>query len=151
MKALWEKLSIGRAGCGDGAQMGMLPGAKKPSFVLPFGGGEIWFEHLDNMGPHTELVLDKLRCDSRSFLLPSRPAQIGFVLSQTRVTKALTDEIAALLCGGQKAFRRVCFIGTDRKTRRMLQDALQSKSRFVFAFIDDFEQAKAWLVSEAVL
>ncbi|MGN0992246.1 MAG: hypothetical protein ACI4O4_12400 [Candidatus Ventricola sp.] len=151
MKALWEKLSIGRAGCGDGAQPDLLPGVRKPSFVLPYGGGEIWFEHLDSMGPRTELVLDKLRRDSRSFLLLSRPAQIGFVLSETRVTKAMIDEIAALLCGGQKAFRRVCFIGTDRKTRRMLQDALRNKSQFALSFIDDFEQAKAWLVSEAVL
>lgn len=127
-----------------------LPGAKKPSFVLPYGGGEIWFEHLDGMGLHTELVLDKLRRESRSFLLPSRPAQIGFVLTETCVTKALADEIAALLCGGQKPFRRVCFIGTDRKTRRMLCDALQNRARFALAFIDDFEQAKAWLVSEAM-
>lgn len=136
---------------GDSAQPDTLPGAKKPSFVLPYGGGEIWFEHLDNMGPHTELVLDKLRHDSRSFLLPSRPAQIGFVLSETRVTQALVDEIAALLCSGQKPFRRVCFIGTDRKTRKMLQDTLRNRSRFAFSFTDDFEQAKAWLVSEAVL
>ena len=26
-----------------------LLGAKKKSFVLPFNGGEIWFEHLDGM------------------------------------------------------------------------------------------------------
>lgn len=150
MKAYREILSMGKAECGDCAHPDTLPGAKKPSFVLPFGGGEIWFEHLDNMGPHSELVLDKLQKDSRSFLLPSRPAQIGFVLSETRVTQALIDEIAALLCGGQKPFRRVCFIGTDRKTRRMLCDALQNRSRFAFSFTDDFEQAKAWLVSEAV-
>ena len=137
-------------GCGEGARPEALPGAKKPSFVLPYGGGEIWFEHLDGIGPHTELVLDKLQRESRSFLLPSRPAQIGFVLNETRVTKALADEIAALLCGGQKPFRRVCFIGTDWKTRRMLRDALQNRSRFALAFIDDFEQAKAWLVSEAM-
>ena len=149
MRAFRKEASRGGAGCSDGAEM--LPGVRKPSFVLPFGGGEIWFEHLDNMGPHTELVLDKLLNDSRSFLLPSRPAQIGFVLSETRMTKALIDEIAALLCGGQKPFRRVCFIGTDRKTRRMLQDALRNRSRFAFSFIDDFEQATAWLVSEAAL
>lgn len=151
MKAYRKRLDTGMEDCGDCAQPDMLPGVRKPSFVLPYGGGEICFEHLDNMGPYTGLVLDKLRRDSRSFLLPSRPAQIGFVLSETRVTKAMIDEIAALLCGGQKAFRRVCFIGTDRKTRRMLQDALRNKSRFALSFIDDFEQAKAWLVSEAVL
>lgn len=147
----FQKESCDRLGCGGDAQPEMLPGVKKPSFMLPYGGGEIWFEHLDNMGRHTELALDKLRRESRSFLLPSRPAQIGFVLSETRVTQELADEIAALLCGGQKPFRRVCFLGTDWKTRRMLRDALRSRSRFTFSFIDDFEQAKAWLVSEAAL
>lgn len=145
MKAYQNQL-----GGGEDMRPEMLPGAKKPSFVLPYGGGEIWFEHLDGMGSHTELVLDKLRRESRSFLLPSRPAQIGFVLNETRVTKALADEIAALLCGGQKPFRRVCFIGTDWKTRRMLRDALQNRAHFALAFIDDFEQVKAWLVSEAM-
>lgn len=145
MKAYQNEL-----GRGEDMRPEMLPGAKKPSFVLPFGGGEIWFEHLDGMGPHTELVLDKLQRESRSFLLPSRPAQIGFVLTETCVTQALADEIAALLCGGQKPFRRVCFIGTDRKTRRMLRDVLQNRARFALAFIDDFERAKAWLVSEAM-
>ena len=145
MKAYQNQL-----GGGEDMRPEMLPGVKKPSFVLPFGGGEIWFEHLDGMGSHTELVLDKLRRESRSFLLPSRPAQIGFVLTETCVTQALADEIAALLCGGQKPFRRVCFIGTDWKTRRMLRDALQNRARFALAFIDDFELAMAWMVSEAM-
>ena len=37
-----------------------LPGVKKKSFVLPYGGGEIWFEHLDGMYQFTDLVLAKL-------------------------------------------------------------------------------------------
>ena len=31
-----------------------LPGVKKKSFVLPFRGGEIWFEHLDGMYQYTD-------------------------------------------------------------------------------------------------
>ena len=38
-----------------------LPGVKKKSFVLPFNGGEIWFEHLDGMYQYTEPVLEKLK------------------------------------------------------------------------------------------
>ena len=64
-----------------------LPGAKKKSFVLPFRGGEIWFEHLDGMYQYTNLVLEKLKNDSHIFLLPSKPSQIGFVLDETLVTK----------------------------------------------------------------
>ena len=75
-----------------------LPGVKKKSFSLPFRGGEIWFEHLDGMYQYTELVLDKLQNDSHTFLLPSKPAHIAFVLDETLITADLIDQIAHLLC-----------------------------------------------------
>lgn len=124
-----------------------LSGVKKKSFVLPFRGGEIWFEHLDGMYQYTDLVLKKLKNDSHIFLLPSKPSQIGFVLDETLVTKDLVDEIVNLLCDERKIFIRVCFIGTDRKIQRMLRGALRNKSRFAFSFINDLEQAKEWLIN----
>ena len=124
-----------------------LPGVKKKSFVLPFSGGEIWFEHLDGMYQYTDLVMNKPKNDSRIFLLPSNPSHIGFVLDETLETN-LAQEIANLLCDGRKRFMRVCFIGTDRKIQRMIRGALKNKSSFAFSFINDFEQAKEWLVSD---
>ena len=125
-----------------------LPGVKKKSFVLYFGGGEIWFEHLDGMYQYTDLVLEKLKKDSHIFLLPSKPSQIGFVLDETLVTKDIAQKIVNLLCDGQKRFMRVCFIGTDRKIQQMFRGALKDKSSFIFSFINDFEKAKEWLVNE---
>lgn len=125
-----------------------LPGVKKKSFVLYFGGGEIWFEHLDGMYQYTDLVLEKLKNDSHIFLLPSKPSQIGFVLDETLVTKDITQKIVNLLCDGQKRFMRVCFIGTDRKIQQMFRGALKDKNSFTFSFINDFEKAKEWLVNE---
>ena len=125
-----------------------LPGVKKKSFVLPFRGGEIWFEHLDGMYQYTDLVLEKLKNDSHIFLLPSKPSQIGFVLDETLVTKEIVEKILNLLCDERKRFMRVCFIGTDRKIQSMLCGALNNKSSFAFSFINDFEKAKEWLVSE---
>lgn len=89
-----------------------LPGVKKKSFALPFRGGEIWFEHLDGMYQHTDLVLEKLKNDSDIFLLPSKPANIAFVLDETLITEQLIDEIVRLLCSERKQFMRICFIGT---------------------------------------
>ena len=126
-----------------------LPGVKKKSFVLPFRGGEIWFEHLDGMYQYTGLVIQKLKNDSHTFLLPSKPSQIGFVLDETLVTKALVEEIATLICDERKKFMCVCFIGTDSKIQKMFRNALHNRSRFAFSFINDFEQAKEWLVSES--
>ena len=125
-----------------------LPGVKKKSFVLPYGGGEIWFEHLDGMYQFTDLVLAKLENDSHFFLLPSKPAHISFVLDETLITKAVVDEIARLLCDTPKKYMRVCFIGTDRKIQGLFRRALRGRSRFAFSFFFDFDMAKEWPVSE---
>lgn len=125
-----------------------LPGVRKKSFVLPFAGGEIWFEHLDGMYQFTELVIQKLQNDSKTFLLPSKPSHIGFVLDETLITNDLVNKIVNLLCSEQKKYMRVCFIGTDRKIRKMFNNALYSKSNFTYAFINDFEKAKEWLILE---
>ena len=113
---------------------------------MHFGGSEIWFEHLDGMYQYADLVLEKLMRDSRAFLLPSRPARIGFVLSETEITDALITRIASLLCQRQNRFDCVCFIGADKRTKKRLQSALSGKQPFLTAFIDDFECAKAWLI-----
>ncbi|MGN1422545.1 MAG: hypothetical protein ACI4XA_04150 [Oscillospiraceae bacterium] len=125
-----------------------LPGVKKKSFPLYFGGGEIWFEHLDGMYQFSGLVLEKLRGDSKTFLKPSGPSAIGFVLNETIVTDEISQEIARLLCSGKKVFTRVCFIGADKDTKRRLTALLKYRKRFAVNFIYDFEKAKEWLVSE---
>ena len=125
-----------------------LPGYRKKSFSLPYAGDEIWFEHLDGIYQYTELALSKLEADSGEFLSLSKPSQVGFVLDETVVTAELADRIAGFLCGGRKKFTRVCFIGTDHKIERLLRAALSGRSDFAFAFINDFDRAKDWLVSE---
>lgn len=132
----------------DCAEPKNLPGVKKKSFVLPFRGGEIWFEHLDGMYQYTDLVLEKLKNDSHIFLLPSKPSQIGFVLDETLVTKDIVEKILNLLCDERKRFMRVCFMGTNWKIKKMFCNALREKANFAFSFINDIEQAKEWLVSE---
>lgn len=124
-----------------------LPGVRKKSFSLPFSGGEIWFEHLDGMYQYTELVFEKLKNDSYTFLLPSRPAYIAFVLDETLITSDLIDEIVRLLCSDIKQFMRICFIGTDRKSKKLLRCALSVKNGFSVAFINDMEKAKEWLIN----
>lgn len=102
----------------DCSEQQSLPGVKKKSFVLPFRGGEIWFEHLDGMYQYTNLVLEKLKNDSHIFLLPSKPSQIGFVLDETLVTKDIVEKILNLLCDERKRFMRVCFMGTNWKIKK---------------------------------
>lgn len=42
----------------------------------------------------------------------------------------------------------VCFMGTNRKIKKMFSNALREKANFAFSFINDIEQAIEWLVSE---
>ena len=94
-----------------------LPGVAKRSFALPFHGGEIWFEHLDGMYQYADLTRAKPMADSEAFLRPSG-----------------------------RAFRRVCFVGAEPALRRALKAALGRDCPFPYAFLDDTEAAKEWLL-----
>ena len=74
-----------------------LPDVRKKSFILPFAGGEIWFEYLDGIYQYAELAIQKLRADTAVFRRPSAPGYITFVLDETRITEELISEIADAL------------------------------------------------------
>ena len=123
-----------------------LPGGKKKSFVLPFNNGEIWFEHLDGMYQYDQLVRNKLKEDSKEFLLPSKPSAIGIVLDETNVTNEIADDLISVLLETDKVIQRVCFIGTDKKIRKMFVERLKKSNKFQYNFINDLEKAKEWLI-----
>ena len=124
-----------------------MPGFRKKSFVLPFAGGEIWFEHLDGIYEHEALVIEKLKKDIPQFSKPSMTSNIGFVLNETTVTAPIIEEICDALLHHGKRFMRVGFIGTDRKTSHTLKNELYGHG-FSLGFFSDFEKAKEWLVKE---
>lgn len=125
-----------------------LPGFKKKSFSMAFGGGEIWFEHLDGMYGHTYLAVEKLESDYTQFRRPSAPSLIAVNLDETAVDVELINAVAEKLLNGGKRFTRVAFVGTDKASRRKIKNALGG-AQFAIEFINDFEKAKEWLVSEA--
>ena len=122
-------------------------GLRKKSFSMFFGGGEIWFEHLDSLGARTDLALAKLEADSCLFLRPSAPSLIAVNLDETRVTAALISALQSQLMQGGKRFTRVVLVGTDPVARIRLRHSLTG-APFVLGFINDFERAKEWLVHE---
>ena len=121
-----------------------LPGWRKQSFALPYRGGMIWFEHLDGLGPHTELAREKLMQDRPALLSPSGPGLVCVALNETRVNGALADELMDALRHGGKRFTRVCLVGADFRTRRRIRRA--AGDAFPLAFLPGLEQAKAWLI-----
>lgn len=123
-----------------------LPGIKKKSFVLPFNNGEIWFEHLDGMYQYDKLVRNKLAEDCKEFLKPSMPSAIAVVLDETNVTCEIADDLISVLFDTDKVIQRVCFIGTDKKIKKMFAERLKKTNKFQYNFINDPEKAKEWLI-----
>ena len=121
-----------------------LPGWRKQSFALPYRGGMIWFEHLDGLGPHTELAREKLMQDRPALLSPSGPGLVCVVLNETHVDGALTDALTDALLHGDKRFLRVCLVGADFRTRRRIRRA--AAGAFPLASLPGLEQAKEWLI-----
>ncbi|MGN1018838.1 MAG: hypothetical protein ACI4O7_00570 [Aristaeellaceae bacterium] len=121
-----------------------LPGWRKQSFALPYRGGMIWFEHLDGLGPHTDLAREKLAGDRPAMLSPSGPGQLCVVLSETRVDDALTDALMDALLRGGKRFTRVCVVGAGLRARRRIRRS--AGKAFPLAFLPGLEQAKEWLI-----
>ncbi|MGN0115104.1 MAG: hypothetical protein ACI396_07225, partial [Acutalibacteraceae bacterium] len=126
-----------------------LPGYKKQSFKMAFGGGEIWFEHLDGIYSFEDLVLSKLKNDSKTFCRPSMPSLICFNLDETAITDRIIAAISIKLLNSNKRFTRVCFVGADRAVAKKLKKALKYNG-FALHFTKDFEKAKEWLVSEKI-
>lgn len=124
-----------------------LPGVRKKSFILPFAGGEIWFEHLDGIYQYAELAIQKLRADTAVFRRPSAPGYITFVLDETRITEELISEIADALITPGKRFMRVAFVGADRLSCKRLKKILCGHG-FAIRFFDGIEPAKEWLLDE---
>lgn len=122
-----------------------LPGFRKKSFVLYYGGGEIWFEHLDGIYQYTGLALEKLCADSDLFCRPSAPSYIAFVLNETAVTEELILTIAEKLKKSGKQFTRIAFVGANRKTKNNLKKCLRDSS-FAVGFFGGIEPAKEWLI-----
>ena len=124
-----------------------LPGYTKKSFAMSFGGGEIWFEHLDGIHEFTDLAISKLNEDYKKFKSPSMTSLIAINLDETVVNDELIREISEKLLNGSKYFTKVVFVGTDKQTKKKLIQELANRE-FALAFINDFEKAKEWLVSE---
>ena len=124
-----------------------LPGIRKKSFILPFAGGEIWFEHLDGIYQYSELAVQKLRTNTALFRRPSSTEYIAFVLDETIITEELISEIADALTKPGKQFMRAAFVGADGFTRKRLKKLLYGHG-FAIKFFDGIEPAKEWLLDE---
>ena len=127
----------------------VLLGVNKKSFSMFFGGGEIWFEHLDGLYAYSELAIEKLENDYQTFKSPSSPSLIAVNIDETTVTQDLIAALKETLLNGQKRFTRVVFVGANWQIKCKLRKSFAG-APFALNFLNDFEKAKEWLVTETV-
>jgi len=125
-----------------------LPGVKKKSFSMFFGGGEIWFEHLDGIYNYYDIVISKFENDYEKFNKPSSPSLIAINLDETIINENIVCTISNKLINGNKKLSRVVFVGLDKKSKKMFSKTLKNHINFALEFINDYEKAKEWLVTE---
>lgn len=75
-------------------------GINKKSFSMFFGGGEIWFEHLDGLYGYTNLAIEKFEKDYQECKRPSFPSLIAINLDETEVNDRLVHAVTtrSFLC-----------------------------------------------------
>lgn len=117
----------------------------KKSFELNYNGGTIWCEHLDGMGDHEQEVIEKFKTDLPKLQRPSVSSYMIINLDETMITEAIENVIVDSLAEGNKQFRKIAFVGVDRKHRIKFQKIHDRNEAFV-EFLDDYEEAKEWVI-----
>lgn len=126
-----------------------LPGTRKKSFSLWFGGAEIWFEHLDGMYEFTDEVMKKFIDDTINIRKPSSPSLIAINLDETLVNEKIVSLITDTYIENTRHIYKVVFIGLDSFSRKMVKKAFKKREgeyQFIVNYMNDFEKAKEWLV-----
>lgn len=117
----------------------------KKSFELHYNGGTIWCEHLDGMKNLEQEVIDKFNGDLPELLRPSVSSCMIINLDETVITEGIEHAIEAGLSEGKKRFKKIAFVGVDRKHQIKLITGL-SRSGAAVKFLDDYEKAKEWVL-----
>ena len=122
-----------------------LPGYRKKSFLLYYNGGEIWFEHLEGLLDHEDLVIEKLNDDIPYFIKPSSTSLMCFVFFETVMTDHILLAVKKAVLESKKQFAKIAFCGLDRKSQKKFKKNLSGKG-FGMAFFEGLEDAKVWLL-----
>ncbi|MGN1100239.1 MAG: hypothetical protein ACI4S9_07805 [Christensenellales bacterium] len=119
-------------------------GINKKSFELNYNNGTIWCEHLDGMGAYEEEVIRKFLEDKSSFMRPSISSYIIINLDKTDISERIIETIVATLVGSGKTFRKIAFVGVDKRWHKKFCGIQENGCPI--SFWEDYEKAKKWLI-----
>lgn len=119
------------------------------SFKLPFSGGEIWGEELDGLNIYTDVVIDKFLRDMVTIRKTSSPGLIAIHLNETLVKEILVNIIVTELRKAGNSIQKVVFVGLNRTSQKLMKSSIEVVCvSFAYAFINDYEKAKEWLINK---
>ncbi|MDF2588739.1 MAG: hypothetical protein K0S41_2580 [Anaerocolumna sp.] len=121
----------------------------KDSMCLSFYGADIWFEQLDTLNIYKDVVIEKFLKDMNTIKKPSFTGLMAINLDETLVDLELVAILINNLQDAAKYIRKVVFVGLDRKVKNMVNSMIKKLDQpigFIYAFENDYEKAKLWLV-----
>lgn len=124
-------------------------GIKKKSFSLHYNKGEIWCEHLDSLGDHKKIVMNKFNEDLLELKKVSAPSFIAVNLDETMVDRDILEMVLYSYRDLDKDLKKVVFIGLSRRNVRLMKQIIRESDKkitYITGCINDFEKAKEWLV-----
>lgn len=124
-------------------------GIKKKSFSLHYSKGEIWCEHLDALGDHKKIVMNKFNEDLLKVKKVSAPSFIAVNLDETMVDRDILEMVLYSYRDLDKDLKKVVFIGLSRRNVRLMKKIIRESDKkitYITGCINDFEKAKEWLV-----
>lgn len=122
----------------------------RESFALFYGGSQLFAMELDGLRDHSVLVMEKFARDVQFLHRPSAPSLTGVHLKDTHMTPEMMKTMLEKMNAPGMHLQKVVVVGLKASDRRMFTrylKAMAPPARFVCAFFEDYEQAKAWLVS----
>ncbi len=123
-------------------------GIKKKSFSLHYNKCEIWCEHLDSLGDHKKIVMNKFKEDLLEVKKVSAPSFIAVNLDETMVDRAILEMVLYSYRDLDKDLKKVVFIGLSRRNIRLVKKIIRESDKritYITGCINDFEKAKEWL------
>nr|WP_294487557.1 hypothetical protein [uncultured Anaerosporobacter sp.] len=120
-------------------------GIKKKSFSLHYNKGEIWCEHLDSLGDHKKIVMNKFNEDLLELKKVSAPSFIAVNLDETMVDRDILEMVLYSYRDLDKDLKKVVFIGLSRRNVRLMKKIIRESDKkitYITGCINDFEKAK---------
>jgi len=119
----------------------------RDSFKLPFAGGEIWYEELDALSVHADIVREKFLKDMETIRKPSSPSFIVIHLDETQVDQKMAALIVCELSHVERPLIKIAFVGLGFRAKIMFRSSFKRMDHtFCYKFMSDLQKAKEWLL-----